>query len=79
LPKGGKRIVPPTVSIPYKRLLEDLRSLDQLRQNHAFQALVEATDKPIDWAYEVWDDLLRTVFRYVADNNESQTVRRIFE
>ena len=39
--------------------IEDLRSPDQSRQNHAFQALLKATDDPVPWAYEIWDDLLR--------------------
>jgi hypothetical protein len=27
-------------------------------QYKAFSDLIEATDKPVDWAYEVWDDLV---------------------
>jgi hypothetical protein len=50
-----------TPSAPYKKLLEDLRSADPDRQNYAFQSLLKATDAPVDWAYEVWDDLLRTL------------------
>ena len=53
--------MPATASVPYKQLLDDLRSSDQGRQNKAFQTLVKATDKPVDWAHEVWDDLLRTL------------------
>ena len=53
--------MPPTASVPYKQLLGELRSPDQGRQNNAFQALVKATDSPVDWAYEIWDDLLRTL------------------
>lgn len=26
-------------------------------QNKAYFALIEKTDKPVDWAYEVWDEL----------------------
>jgi len=50
---------PPSVS--YKKLLDDLRSNDPDRQNSAFQSLLKATGNPVDWAYEVWDDLLRTL------------------
>ncbi|MFL6417389.1 MAG: hypothetical protein ACJ74Y_17175, partial [Bryobacteraceae bacterium] len=53
--------MPPAASAPYKQLLDDLRSSEQSLQNHAFHALVKATDTPVDWAYEVWDDLLRTL------------------
>lgn|SRR5262249_29620595 len=50
-----------TPSTPHKKLLEDLRSSDPVRQNRAFQFLLKATDTTVDWAYEVWDDLLRTL------------------
>jgi hypothetical protein len=51
----------PHPSAPYKKLLEDLRSSVPDRQNYAFQSLLKATDSPVDWAYEVWEDLLRTL------------------
>jgi hypothetical protein len=51
--------VPQTPAVPYELLLDDLRSTDQNRQNHAFQELLNATQAPVDWAYVVWDDLLR--------------------
>ncbi len=38
--------------------LDNLRSTDKDAQNRAFTALIEATDTPVDWAYEVWDDLI---------------------
>lgn len=53
--------MPHTPSAPYKNLMDDLRSPNPDRQNYAFQALLKATDDPVDWAYEVWDDLLRTL------------------
>jgi hypothetical protein len=53
--------MPQSPSVPYKKLLDDLRSPDPARQNHAFQVLVEATNSPVTWAYEVWDDLLATL------------------
>jgi hypothetical protein len=31
---------------------------DREAQNAAFFALIEATDKPVNWAYEAWDELL---------------------
>lgn len=37
--------------------MEDLRSSEQSRQNRAFQALLKATDNPVPWVYDVWDDL----------------------
>src|SRR6516225_2095591 len=53
--------MPPTQTVPYKKWFDDLRSPDPDRQNYAFQSLLKATDSPVDWAYEVWDDLLRTL------------------
>jgi hypothetical protein len=38
--------------------LADLHSADRNRQTKAFQFFMEATKEPVDWAYEVWDDLL---------------------
>jgi hypothetical protein len=38
--------------------LDNLRSQDRDLQNKAFSYVLEATDKPVDWAYEVWDDLV---------------------
>ena len=38
--------------------LDNLRSEDRQLQNEAFFSVLEATDKPVDWAYEVWDELV---------------------
>ncbi len=38
--------------------LDNLRSEDRQLQNKAFFYILEATDKPVDWAYEVWDDMV---------------------
>ena len=58
-------------SAPYKKLLEDLRSSVPDRQNYAFQSLLKATDSPVGWAYEVWEDLLRTL---VNGNNRHRSI-----
>jgi len=42
-------------------MMDDLRSSDRDRQNRAFQSLLHATQQPVEWAYEVWDELLRTL------------------
>jgi hypothetical protein len=34
------------------------RSADKHLQNAAYNALIAATDRPVDWAYEVWDGLV---------------------
>jgi len=38
--------------------LENIHSQDKDLQNQAFFKLLEITDKPVDWAYEAWDDLV---------------------
>jgi hypothetical protein len=38
--------------------LELVRSADKLRQNEAFSYLLAATEQPVDWAYEAWDEVL---------------------
>jgi len=60
--------MPQTTTVPYKKLLVNLRCPDPGQQNYAFQSLLKATDSPVDWAYEVWDDLLRTL----ADGDNRQ-------
>ena len=37
---------------------ENLRSRDGVVSSAAFDALLAATERPVDWAYEVWDELL---------------------
>ncbi len=37
---------------------DNLWSEDRQLQNDAFTAILKVTDKPVDWAYEVWDELL---------------------
>jgi hypothetical protein len=38
--------------------LDNLRSPDGVVQHDAFMVILEATDKPVDWAYEVWDEMV---------------------
>src|SRR5215208_7316619 len=41
--------------------LENLRSEDKELQNQAFSYILKETEKPVDWAYEVWDQLVEGV------------------
>lgn len=41
--------------------LDNLRSEDKELQNKAFFYVLEATDKPVDWAYDVWDEMVETL------------------
>jgi hypothetical protein len=38
--------------------LENLRSEDRDLQNQAFSSILKETEKPVDWTYEVWDQLV---------------------
>lgn len=36
---------------------EDLSSTDKEKQISAYQTILKVTEEPVEWAYEVWDDL----------------------
>jgi len=38
--------------------LDNVRSEDGGLQNEAYHFLMDATEKPVDWAYEAWDELI---------------------
>lgn len=38
--------------------LDNIRSTDGQLQNKAYHFLMDATEKPVDWAYEAWDELV---------------------
>ncbi|MEP7136716.1 MAG: hypothetical protein ABI904_17450 [Chloroflexota bacterium] len=38
--------------------LDNIRSDDGQLQNEAYYALMKDTEKPVDWAYEAWDELV---------------------
>ena len=41
--------------------LDNLHSSDRELQNTAFFAVLEMTNQPVDWAYEVWEELVQTL------------------
>ncbi|HUE98087.1 MAG TPA: hypothetical protein VMN99_02465 [Anaerolineales bacterium] len=41
-----------------RKHLDNLRSEDRELQNEAFFHIFQETEKPVDWAYEVWDQLM---------------------
>lgn len=41
--------------------IENIYSTDRDLQNDAFFAILEATEKSVDWAYEVWDRLVESL------------------
>jgi hypothetical protein len=41
--------------------LDNLWSEDRELQNEAFTNILKATDKPVDWAYDVWDEVVENL------------------
>jgi hypothetical protein len=41
--------------------LDNLWSEDRLLQNKAFTYVLELTERPVDWGYEVWDELVENL------------------
>jgi hypothetical protein len=41
-----------------RKHLEDLFSENRELQNEAFSYILKETEKPVDWAYDVWDELV---------------------
>lgn len=37
---------------------DNIRSTDKNVQNAGYHAVIEATDKPVNWAYEIWDEMV---------------------
>jgi hypothetical protein len=42
-----------------RKYFENLRSEERDLQNQAFFHFLRASEKPVDWAYEVWDELVQ--------------------
>jgi hypothetical protein len=51
--------------------IDNIHSTDKDLQNAAYSAVMEATDKPVDWAYEVWDEMVASL------NDKDNHVRAI--
>jgi len=49
------------MDITTKANLENLWSQDRALQNQAFLAVLAVTDSPVDWAYEVWDTMVKNL------------------
>ncbi len=54
-----------------QQTLSEIRSSDKDVQGRAYRELIEATDQPVDWAYEVWDQVV-TDLRH--DNNRTRSI-----
>src|SRR5947209_4108093 len=55
--------------------LENLRSEDREVQYQAFCAVLEVTDQPVNWAYEVWDEMVATLHH--KDNHQRAIAAQI--
>jgi hypothetical protein len=51
--------------------LEEIRSSDRQIQGDAYQAMITATDQPVDWAYDVWDEVVADLSH---DNNRVRSI-----
>jgi hypothetical protein len=40
------------------QFLDDIRGPDNAARSRAFEAVIAATDSPVDWAYDVWDEVV---------------------
>ena len=41
-----------------RKQIDNIRSEDRDQQNKAFTYIINLTDRPVDWAYEVWDEMV---------------------
>lgn len=46
------------MEISLRKEFNSLRSEDRQVQHEAFMSILQATESPVDWAYEVWDELV---------------------
>lgn len=51
--------------------IQNLYSQDGKRQGTSFQALMKLTDEPVDWACEIWDDLVELLQK---GNNRARSI-----
>ena len=55
--------------------LDNLWSEDRELQNKAFFQILKATDKPVDWAYDVWDEMVENLSH--SDNHNRAIAAQI--
>jgi hypothetical protein len=53
---------------PISTLLDRIHTKDRIDQGVAYQQLLAETERPVDWAYEVWDNLVKTLTQ--GDNRQ---------
>ena len=71
-PEGNRAFIRParmTSSVPTN--FADLWCDDRMRQGTTFQKVLEMTSQPVDWAYDVWDELLNQL---TDKNNRNRSI-----
>lgn len=61
----------PTAASSVPSCFADLWCDDRLRQGDAFRRVLELTSQPVDWAYDVWDDVLEQL---TDKNNRNRSI-----
>ncbi len=62
-----------TSSVPGE--YSDLWSTDRAAQNRAYTAVIAAVEEPVEWAYEVWDDVVAHLS--AADNHDRSIAAQV--
>ena len=60
--------MPKPAVMEWRVSMDGLKSDDKASQDRAFVSLSAMTEGPVDWAYEVWDELLRLIVE--GDNRQ---------
>ncbi len=60
--------MPKPALMDWRTSMDGLRSDDKASQDRAFVSLSAMTEGPVDWAYQVWDELLRLIVE--GDNRQ---------
>lgn len=55
--------------------IENIRSNDKHRQNQSYETLLQETNEVVDWAYDVWDDLLNLL--KTGDNHQRSIAAQV--
>ena len=67
--KSNSTVARSTSSVPSN--FADLWCDDRMRQGEAFRQILELTSEPVDWAYDVWDEVLEQL---TDKNNRNRSI-----
>jgi hypothetical protein len=60
--------MPKSAVMEWRASMDSLKSDDKSSQDRAFESLSAMTEAPVDWAYDVWDELLGLIAK--GDNRQ---------